>query len=394
MTRRFVPVLAGGVAVLVAALAGLFIRAGAKADDVKLRADVTVPPTAVPPPLPPAESVQPGSAGVQPRSLVLHRLNKLPGGEVYGVDGRKIGKIEGLAVDPSRGQIAYAVLSFGGIAGAGDRNFAVPWSALGKTLPPNASDRVTYTLNVTKDRLKQARGFDKDHWPDMADITWGQQVHTVWGQQPYWEERHKDVHVKVGPIHVDVHKHKPVREVPVEPVPERGVAGNTVPPAGEPGLKGTPISPGPLPAVPASILIKARQLDDHSVMDPNGVRLAELKDVLVDANSGRLAFGVLKIGNVTGFSRDARYPVPWPLFDVRWNEEAEPVAGRVAADKDAFSIVLSAPVASLRGGMAFPEDRWPATGAAWSDEAYRHYGVEPFWTTPALAAPAERRAQP
>ena len=52
-------------------------------------------------------------------------------------------------------------------SGAGDKLFAVPWSAL--TLD---TDNKCFLLQVDKDRLKDAPGFDKDRWPSMADTEW------------------------------------------------------------------------------------------------------------------------------------------------------------------------------------------------------------------------------
>jgi hypothetical protein len=77
------------------------------------------------------------------------------------------------------GKVAYAVLSFGGLLGMGDRLFAVPWAALALD-----TTNKRFTLNVLKDALKDAPGFDKDHWPAMSDRTWAHGVHTFYGA-PY-----------------------------------------------------------------------------------------------------------------------------------------------------------------------------------------------------------------
>jgi hypothetical protein len=68
------------------------------------------------------------------------------------------------------------VLSFGGFLGMGDRLFAVPWQALKLD---TANKR--FTLNASKEQLKNAPGFDKDHWPSMADTTWASDVHNFYG---------------------------------------------------------------------------------------------------------------------------------------------------------------------------------------------------------------------
>lgn len=73
--------------------------------------------------------------------------------------------------------LAGAVLCFfGGFLGMGDRLFAVPWRAL--TLD---TEKHRFTLNVNKDDLKNAPGFDKDHWPSMADPSWASGVNRFYG---------------------------------------------------------------------------------------------------------------------------------------------------------------------------------------------------------------------
>ncbi len=82
-----------------------------------------------------------------------------------------------LVVDFNSGKIAYAALDFGGFLGIGDKYFAVPWNAFSERdrSPQNANEHVL-VLNVSKERLKNAPGFDKDHWPDMANPNWSQDV--------------------------------------------------------------------------------------------------------------------------------------------------------------------------------------------------------------------------
>ena len=58
----------------------------------------------------------------------------------------------------------------------GDKLFAVPWEALALD-----TENKRFTLNVQKDALKHAPGFDKDHWPSMSDSKWASGVHNVYG---------------------------------------------------------------------------------------------------------------------------------------------------------------------------------------------------------------------
>jgi sporulation protein YlmC with PRC-barrel domain len=106
----------------------------------------------------------------------------LKGDDVVNAAEEDLGKIEHIMLDVPSGRIAYAVLSFGGFLGMGDKLFAVPWSAL--TLDP---ENHRFILDVDKEQLENAPGFDKDNWPSMADEQWGTQLHSYYGRRPYWE---------------------------------------------------------------------------------------------------------------------------------------------------------------------------------------------------------------
>ena len=98
------------------------------------------------------------------------------GDEVRNLQGEDIGEIEELMINLADGCIAYAVLSFGGILGIGDRLFAVPWQAL--RLRP---EEHAFVMDVKKEKLENAPGFDKDNWPNMADVKWAERINTFYG---------------------------------------------------------------------------------------------------------------------------------------------------------------------------------------------------------------------
>ena len=118
-----------------------------------------------------------GNQGPGPR---LMGADTLIGNDVYNHKDEDLGDIKEIMLDMSSGQVAYAVLSFGSFLGMGEKLFAVPWSAL--TLD---TINKRFILNVEKDRLKSAPGFDKDDWPDMADRSWTQDIHAYYGTRPH-----------------------------------------------------------------------------------------------------------------------------------------------------------------------------------------------------------------
>lgn len=109
----------------------------------------------------------------------LMRASDLKDTKVKNRSNEDLGKIEELMIHLDSGKIAYAVLSFGGVLGIGNKLFAVPWNALSLD-----RDRREFILDVPKERLENAPGFDKDNWPDMANPDWGENVHKFYGQ-PY-----------------------------------------------------------------------------------------------------------------------------------------------------------------------------------------------------------------
>ena len=110
----------------------------------------------------------------------------LSGNSVRNTAGDNLGTIDEIMIDIPTGRVAYAVLSFGGFLGMGDKLFAVPWSALKVD-----EDEKCFILNVDKPTIEAAPGFDKDNWPNMSDTTWGSEISSYYHVKPYWEGTEK-----------------------------------------------------------------------------------------------------------------------------------------------------------------------------------------------------------
>lgn len=107
----------------------------------------------------------------------------LIGTEVVNLQNEKLGKLEELMIDLSTGRIGYAVLSFGGVLGFGDKLFAVPWASL--TVDEKNEKLV---MDAHKDLLAKAPGFDKNNWPQTPNGLWVREVYQYYGQEPYWSQ--------------------------------------------------------------------------------------------------------------------------------------------------------------------------------------------------------------
>jgi hypothetical protein len=111
----------------------------------------------------------------------------LIGARVENPKGENLGRIESMRLDLDEGRILYAVLSFGGFLGVGDKLFPVPVEAL--MFKTNEHGRVTKVVfEADKERLKNAPGFDKDSLPNRSDRSFDASVYTYYGYSPYWDE--------------------------------------------------------------------------------------------------------------------------------------------------------------------------------------------------------------
>lgn len=106
------------------------------------------------------------------------------GNDVRNAAGEDLGSIEEIMIDVHSGRVAYAVLSFGGFLGLGDKHFAIPWDALSLD-----RDEHAFILDVDQETLENAPGFDEDNWPQTADgDAWLLEVYDYYGYAPYWRE--------------------------------------------------------------------------------------------------------------------------------------------------------------------------------------------------------------
>lgn len=99
----------------------------------------------------------------------ISRATKIIGTDVKNMKGEDLGDVKDLVLNPMRGNVVYVVVSYGGLLGMGDKLFAIPWSALRWS-----TDQDYYVLNMDKEALKNAPGFDEDHWP-VSTTQWDEQ---------------------------------------------------------------------------------------------------------------------------------------------------------------------------------------------------------------------------
>jgi hypothetical protein len=95
--------------------------------------------------------------------------------------GKRIGKVERLMIDKLTGQIAYAILSFGGFLGIGEEHYPIPWSMLTYNEKPDG-----FQLDVTEEQLKNAPKIEQGENWEQTDRPRNEGVYDYWEVRYYW----------------------------------------------------------------------------------------------------------------------------------------------------------------------------------------------------------------
>jgi sporulation protein YlmC with PRC-barrel domain len=254
----------------------------------------------------------------------------LVGRSVTNPANENIGKIEDVVVRPN-GDIGFAVLSFGGVMGVGEKLFAIPWSLL-KTGDPmlkepgdpaaqdaahKRADNVKIVLPIDKERLKNAPGFDKKNWPSLANADWTREVDTYYGP--------------------DTKDHQ-----------------------------GRPMEAG---AKLSTVAFKASDLKGMNVETPSGDKLGDIEDVAVDIH-GHVSYVVVSVGGFLGMG-ERHVAVPWRALQASTKE----------GDKKKLLLPTTKERLEKAPQFSKAKDKWTQmTDPAWVETVYDYYSVEPYWT--------------
>jgi len=110
----------------------------------------------------------------------LIAAEKVNGTDVYNMHGEKLGTVDDIMIDKVSGRAIYAVMSFGGFLGMGEKQHPLPWSSL-----KYDERQGGYVINLDKKMLEQAPTMDAGQ-----DFTWtadyGRRVDKYYGAQSYW----------------------------------------------------------------------------------------------------------------------------------------------------------------------------------------------------------------
>jgi sporulation protein YlmC with PRC-barrel domain len=241
--------------------------------------------------------------------------------KIVNGEGEDLGKIEELMIDLQSGNIGYAVLSFGGFMGMGDKLFAIPWQAL--TLRPQEH---AFLLDIPKDVLEKAEGFEKDKWPLKRDEL--SRTYTYYGYQPYWQA------AVVGGMPEEVESEKTARM-------------------------------GTLTDRDNPDFVSASTIKGDKVVNSAGEHLGKIEDLMIDLEGGRVAYAALSFGGFLGLG-EKLFAIPWEALQLKFHEH---------------TILLDFPKDILEKAEGFDKDNWPVTNREWLATMYSYYGYQPYWRT-------------
>jgi sporulation protein YlmC with PRC-barrel domain len=247
----------------------------------------------------------------------LERAKEFLGAKVVNQQGERLGTVKDVVLTPDRNGINYVVLSHDSGWGMAEKYFAVPWSQFAP-----GEDSKTFILkgNISKADLNRAPGFDKKHWPAMANENW------------LGTER-----------------------------------SSSMPSSAEQGTPGNPMYGT---AQPTDIQhLRLSKLMGTTVRDAQNENIGKLENAMIDLNQGKMAYGIVAARHKSlGAGKDL-VAVPWSALN--WTDE--PGIAQVNVDRETL-----ASVAFRRDN--FPNLADPQ----YSRQLFARFHATPYWETPPL----------
>ncbi|MCC7274192.1 MAG: PRC-barrel domain-containing protein [Alphaproteobacteria bacterium] len=111
----------------------------------------------------------------------LISADRVEGTAVYNRAGNHLGSIKTVMIDKPSGKVAYAVMSFGGFLGIGEKYHPLPWGMLRYDRGQSG-----YVVDLDKKMLEGAPSYSASETPNYDDQAWGRKVHDYYRVPPYW----------------------------------------------------------------------------------------------------------------------------------------------------------------------------------------------------------------
>src|ERR1700761_5512236 len=112
----------------------------------------------------------------------LVAVKRVLGTNVYNAALENLGSIDDVMIDKATARIAYAILSFGGFLGIGDRSYPLPWEKLEYN-----KELGGYVVDVDRETLEGAPSYTDDATASWDDEAWARDVYAHYGVHPFWD---------------------------------------------------------------------------------------------------------------------------------------------------------------------------------------------------------------
>ena len=110
--------------------------------------------------------------------------------------------------------------------------------------------------------------------------------------------------------------------------------------------------------------VKASSIIGTDVVNPKGDNLGDIKEVVIDPSSGRVAYAVVAFGGFLGMG-EKLFAIPFSSFKY---------------DAIRNDYVLDIDKARLEAAPGFDADHWPSmSDEKWNRDVYKYYGRSPYW---------------
>lgn len=245
----------------------------------------------------------------------------LIGMKVLSQKGEDLGKIEDIVVHPA-GESSYAVLSFGGWMGMGDKLFAMPWSVL-RTVEADTAKKDSarsLVLPLEKEQLKAAPGFEKKSWPNTANRDWTKDVDAFY-------------------------------------------VGKANPNTRKPSEAASPTS---------SVSWRVTELKGTNIQTPAEEKLGDLEELAIDTN-GRVSCVAVSVGGFLGIGERV-VAVPWDSLQFSLGGEKH----------DVKVITLATTKEQLEKAPQFKKGKEHCAEMCdprWTSSVYEYFGCHGYWIT-------------
>ncbi len=269
------------------------------------------------------------TAQFQPK---LEKAKDILGAKVVNERGEQLGKIEDVVLTPDHQGVNYVVLSHGGVWGMADKYFAIPGYQFS---PGSVENGKTFILKgVSKANLDQAPGFDKKHWPAMANENW---------------------------LSMERSPGMP----PAGGMMPQGSA--TLPAPAQQGTSGNPMYGTAQPTDTQHLRLS--KLMGTTIRDAQNENIGRLSNIMIDMNQGKVAFGIVAARHGSlGTGKDF-VAVPWSAL----NWTGQPGIAKVNVDRQTLA------------SLAFSRNSFPnLADPQYSRQLFAQFHATPYWETPSL----------